>query len=243
MSNNLYTTSSATISVNSLCGTSTTSVTGYINPNNYITTTGTSPFYVNTDPSINIDLNDLTGTGSFINQLTEDIRKEMEKNIKKAIEEEDKKTKLTAPASMQIHDGDDFKEVIEHVPMKVYEFEFWDGKHIKTIRQEGDPFDFDYAFYLAAAKHIWAKELTFEGVLRKADELRTCKKWVKRVKIAKREFLKKEEAEFKAREEKARVKEQHKKYIEKKKRRDERRVAQANEGLKQVIMEAIAASK
>lgn len=242
MSDNLYTTSSATISGNSLCGTSSTGITGYVNPSTYITTTGTSPLYVKTD--------DLTGMGEFINKVTEDIRKEMEKNIKKEIEYATTMTtgssftiSGTTAKAMQIQDGDDFKEVIEHVPGKVYEFEFWDGKHIKTICQENDPFDFDYAFYLAAAKHIWAKELTFEGVLKKADELRTCKKWVKRVKVAKREFFKKQEAELKAKEEKEQIKEQHKKYIEKKKRRNERRTAQANEGLKQVIMEAIAASK
>lgn len=244
MSNNLYTTSSATISGNSICGTSSTSITGYVNPNNYITTTGTSPLYISTAPHTGIFDDSITGAGDFINKITEDIRKEMEKNIKKEIEKEDKKTKLTAPsASMEIQDGDDFKEVIEHVPMKVYEFEFWDGKHIKTICQEGDEFDFDYAFYLAAAKHMWGKELTFEGILKKADELRTCKKWVKRVKIAKREFFKKQEVELKAKEEKERIKEQHKKYIAKKKARDERRAAQTQGNLQKLITEAIKAAK
>lgn len=239
MNNSLYTTSSATISGNSFCGTSTTSttnVTGYISPCMYTTNIGTSPLYVSAD--------DLTGTEKFINQLTEDIRKEMEKNIKKEIEKEDKKTKLTAPSeAMEIRDGDDFKKVIEHVPCKVYEFEFWDGKHIKTIRQENDSFDFDYAFYLAAAKHMWGKELTLEGVLKKADELRTIKKWVKRVKVAKRRFFKNQEAELKAKERKEQAKEQHKKYIEKKKRRDERRATQMQDSLQKLITEAIKAAK
>jgi len=242
MSNNLYTTSSTTISGNSFCGTSSTDITGYVNPSTYITTTGTSPLYVKTD--------DLTGVGEFINKVTEDIRKEMEKNIKKEIEYTTTTTTGssftiggTAAKSMQIHDGDDFKEVIEHVPGKVYEFEFWDGKHIKTICQEGDEFDFDYAFYLAAAKHMWGRELTLEGVLNKADELRTIKKWVKRVKVAKRRFFKNQEAELKAKERKEQAKEQHKKYIEKKKRRDERKATQMQDGLQKLITEAIKAAK
>ncbi len=212
MSDNLYTTSSTT-------------VTGYINPNTYITTTGTSPLYVSTD--------NLTTTGDYINKIIQDAKKE------------NKKTTLTtsAPINIQNRDGDDFKKVIEHVPCKVYEFEFWDGKHIKTICQEDDVFDFDFAFYLAAAKHIWGKELTLEGVLKKADELRTIKKWVKRVKVAKRRFFKNQEAELKAKEKTEQAKKQHKKYIEKKKRRDERRAAQAQDNLQRLITEAIKAAK
>ena len=222
MSNNLYTTSSTT-------------VTGYVNPDSYITTTtGTSPLYVSTAGF------DCTGVGNFINKVTQDIQKEMEKNIKKEMEKEDKKTKITTSlASVQIHDGDDFEEVIEHVPGKVYEFKFWDGKHIKTICQEGDEFDFDYAFYLAAAKHMWGKELTLEGVLKKADELRTIKKWVKKVTKAKKAFYKAQEEKAKEKEEKQLIKERKEKYYAKKKKRDKK----AEQDLKQLIAEAIKMSK
>lgn len=190
------------------------------------TSTGTSPYLINTDCTIKL---------SPYNTISvQDIVKDMEELKRKYNQPTEKPSEVSC---------DDFAEVIEHVPNKVYEFIFYDHKHIKTVCQEEDEFDFDYAFYLAAAKHIWSKELTFEGVLKKADELRTCKKWVKRVKIAKREFFKKKEEEFKKEEQDRLKKEQHKKYIEKKRRRDERLALKADDGLKKIIAEAIKMSK
>ena len=189
------------------------------------TSTGTNPYLIN--PDCTIKLTPYTVSVQDVVKDMEELKRKNNQPIKK-------------PSEVSC---DDFKDVIEHVPNKVYEFIFYDNKHIKTVCQEEDEFDFDYAFYLAAAKHIWSKELTFEGVLKKADELRTCKKWVKRVKIAKREFFKKKEEELKKEEQDRLKKEQHKKYIEKKRRRDEKLALKADDGLKKIIAEAIKMSK
>ncbi len=201
-------------------------LTGSIPVSNSITyattTTGTNTVFI--DPSWNIDPDTVTVKSTTVSAQS--------------------KTKNNQPTEKPFEVSfEDFEDVIEHVPNKVYEFIFYDQKHIKTVCQEEDEFDFDYAFYLAAAKHIWSKELTFEGVLEKANELRTCKKWIKRVKIAKRKFFEKQKEEDKRKEEERLKKERHKKYIAKKKRRNERNAQKANEGLKQVIMEAIRESK
>lgn len=140
-------------------------------------------------------------------------------------------------------DPDDFKKVIEYKPGKVYGFIFNNNKEIKTICDPSDTFDFDFAFYLAAAKLIWSKELTLEGVINKANELKTIKKWVKRVEKAKKQFYKEQQEEIKAKQKEEEEKERHKKYIEKKKNRDKKRALQAQENLKNIISEAIKENK
>ena len=63
------------------------------------------------------------------------------------------------------------KDVKEHVLDKVYEFTFYDDTKIKTICDEEDSFDLEYAFYLALAKKLYSDRYTFEGVIHKSYEL------------------------------------------------------------------------
>ena len=143
-------------------------------------------------------------------------------------------------------------DVVEHVPKKVYEFVFKksfcngspvEGKHIKTVRAEQDPFNFDYAIYLALAKCLYKEDLTFEGILKKAEWMQYQKCWAKEVAKVKKAFFKKKELEIKEKAEEEQRKRRHEKYVAKKKRRDARRAEEANEGLKRVITEAIKESK
>jgi len=125
------------------------------------------------------------------------------------------------------------------VPEKVYEFTFNDNTKIKTIREENDPFDLEYMFYLALAKKLYSKDYTFEGVLMKAAELQFVKSTVKTVKKGIQIFKKAQEEKAKKEEQEAIKKQQHEKYIRKKKEAKARkRDNQIN-----IIAEAIRLSK
>lgn len=138
-----------------------------------------------------------------------------------------------------INNPDDFKSVKEIVPEKVYEFTFNDNTKIKTIREENDPFDLEYMFYLALAKKLYSKDYTFEGVLMKAAELQFIKSTVKTVKKGIQIFKKAQEEKAKKEEQEAIKKRQHEKYIRKKKEAKERkRNNQIN-----IIAEAIKTAK
>ena len=138
-----------------------------------------------------------------------------------------------------INNPDDFKSVKEIVPEKVYEFTFNDNTKIKTIREENDPFDLEYMFYLALAKKLYSKDYTFEGVLMKAAELQFVKSTVKTVKKGIQIFKKAQEEKAKKEEQEAIKKQQHEKYIRKKKEAKARkRDNQIN-----IIAEAIRLSK
>ena len=133
----------------------------------------------------------------------------------------------------------DFENIKEIVPEKVYEFTFHDGEKVKTIREEEDPFDLEYMFYLAIAKKLYSKDYTFDGVLYKAYQLDLEKKYVKAVKKGIKLFNKLKEEQSKQEEQKAIKKRQHEKYIKKKKAAKERkRKDQVN-----IIAEAIRLSK
>ena len=133
----------------------------------------------------------------------------------------------------------DFEYIKEIVPEKVYEFTFHDGAKVKTIREEEDPFDLEYMFYLAIAKKLYSKDYTFDGVLYKAYQLDLEKKYVKAVKKGIKLFNKLKEEQSKQEEQKAIKKRQHEKYIKKKKAAKERkRKDQVN-----IIAEAIRLSK
>lgn len=138
-----------------------------------------------------------------------------------------------------INNPDDFKSVKEIVPEKVYEFTFNDNTKIKTIREENDPFNLEYMFYLALAKKLYSKDYTFEGVLIKAVELQFVKSTVKTVKKGIQIFKKAQEEKAKKEEQEAIKKRQHEKYIRKKKEAKARkRDNQIN-----IIAEAIRLSK
>lgn len=110
-----------------------------------------------------------------------------------------------------------FENIKEIVPERVYQFTFKNKKKVKTIREENDPFDFEYMFYLAIAKTMYSKDYTFEGVLAKSYQLQYTKKYAKAVKDGIRLFKKLKEEEEKKKELEAIKKRQHEKYVNKKK--------------------------
>lgn len=111
------------------------------------------------------------------------------------------------------------------------------------MREEGDVFSLPYAFYLALAKKIYGKELTFEGVLAKAKELSYQKYYVKLVKKGLKLFEKKQEEEAKKKQEEEDKREQHKRYIEKKKKRDKKLQERYDEEFINLIAKAIKKGK
>lgn len=142
-----------------------------------------------------------------------------------------------------LKDANEFKKIEELVPFKVYRFTFLDNTVIKTVCANEDPFDLEYAFYLALAKKKFSCSHTFEGVLYKADTLRYEKYYANLVKQGMKLFKKQQLEEAKRADEERLRKEQYRKYVAKKKARDERRAAQSQENLKEIIKEAIKLSK
>ena len=133
----------------------------------------------------------------------------------------------------------EFYNIKEIVPEKVYEFTFGDGTKIKNVLSEEDFFDLEYGFYLALAKKLYSKTYTFEGVICKSFDLYHLKYTKKIVEKGLKLFKKIQEDEAKAEEAKAIKERQHKKYVEKKIRAKERkRKEQIN-----MIAEAIRLSK
>ena len=152
-------------------------------------------------------------------------------------------SKVTKDDYFTIKDGDEFTKVVCYVPRKVFEFTFADGTVIKTVRDKEDEFDLDFAFYLALAKKLYSGFYTLEGIMHRAETLKYETRYYKLVEKGKKlyrdSFLKEIGDKIKE-SEKAH---QHQKYIEKKKRRDERKAKQAKEELKQIIIEAIKEAK
>lgn len=133
----------------------------------------------------------------------------------------------------------DFEYIKQIVPEKVYEFTFHDGIKVKTIREEDDPFDLEYMFYLAIAKKLYSKDYTFDGVLYKTYQLDLEKKYVKAVKKGIKLFNTLQKEKQKKEEYDEMKKRQHQKFIEKKKAAKRRkRKDQIN-----IIAEAIRLSK
>lgn len=136
-------------------------------------------------------------------------------------------------------DSNEFKAIIEYVPNKVYGFTFYNGQEIKTVCDEEDEFNLEFAFYLAIAKKNYGKMYTIKGIMNKAEELSTIKYYNKIVKKGMKLFTKQQEEKIKAREEEEIKKAQHQKYIEKKiKQKERKRQEQIN-----IIAEAIKKSK
>lgn len=76
------------------------------------------------------------------------------------------------------------KEIKILNPNKVVGFTFTDGQRIKTICDNNDIFSLEYACFLAYSKKIYKNTLTYEGVIKKVEELQYQKKYVKLVKDA-----------------------------------------------------------
>lgn len=197
--------------------------------NNYITTgasTGTTQYYY-VPTTYTVSTSDLLQMN--LTQVSNIMNKKYD-------------TKLSND-TINLKDNNEFKDVIEYKKEKVYGFQFYDGTKIKTIREEGDVFSLPYAFYLALAKKIYGKELTFEGVLAKAKELSYQKYYVKLVKKGLKLFEKKQEEEAKKKQEEEDKKEQHKRYIEKKKKRDKKLQERYDEEFINLIAKAIKKGK
>lgn len=138
---------------------------------------------------------------------------------------------ITLTSDNLIKDGNSFKDIIQYQKHKVYKFIFIDGTEVKTIRSDKDPFSLEYAFYLALAKKLYGKEYTFDGVLKKAEELPYLKRYNKIVKDGLKLFKKKQQEEEKKEKEEQLKKEQYQRLVEKKKKRDQKRKEQKRNDL------------
>lgn len=115
------------------------------------------------------------------------------------------------------------------VPNKVLRFTFKNGTQIKTVCNNEDTFDFNFAIYLAFAKLVYDVTYTREGIEHMAYEMTYQKKWVKKVKETIKMFKAQEKARIKQeQEEKERAaarKRQAEKKARKKRERKERQLA------------------
>ena len=115
-----------------------------------------------------------------------------------------------------IKDSEGIKEIIELVPQKVYKITFQNGKSVKTILDSHDTFDPEYMLFLAYAKMLYSKTLTFNGVLNKSYQLQYEKRYVKLVKNGLKLFKKIQEDKVKKEEEEKIKKHRHEKLVAKK---------------------------
>ena len=122
------------------------------------------------------------------------------------------------------------------VPNKVLRFTFQHGTQIKTVCNNEDAFDFEFAIYLAFAKLFYKQTYTREGIEYKAHSMKYIKFWVKKVKEAVRTYKKQEKERIKKeREEAERAaarKRQAEKKARKKRERKERQLAAIAEKVK-----------
>jgi len=107
------------------------------------------------------------------------------------------------------------------------------------VREESDPFDLEYMFFLALAKKLYSGTLTFEGVLNKSYELQYEKKYIKVVRQGVKvleQYLKNRQKEE---EQKAIRKRQHERYVKRKQAAKQRKRKEKIN----IIAEAIRLSK
>ena len=130
-------------------------------------------------------------------------------------------------------------KIEEIKPEKVYRFTFGDNTVIKTICSGIDVFDLRYACFLAIAKKLYSKILTFEGVINESYQLMYYKDYNKMVDKAIKKFYKEQKEKAKEEEAKRISKRKHDKLVARKIAKKER------ERQKQVdiIKEAIIAAK
>lgn len=122
------------------------------------------------------------------------------------------------------------------VPNKVLRFTFQHGTQIKTVCNDEDTFDFEFAIYLAFAKLFYGQSYTREGIEHKARSMKYLKYWVKKVKETIKTYKKQEKERIrKEQEEKERAaarKRQAEKKARKKRERKERQLAVLAEKVK-----------
>lgn len=124
------------------------------------------------------------------------------------------------------------------VPDKVLRFTFKYGTQIKTVCNDEDTFDFDFAIYLAYSKLVNKDICTKEGIEYRAHHMKYWKLWADKVKKAKKLFKQQETERIKQeKEEKERAairKRQAEKKARKKKERKERELKALAEKIKNV---------
>lgn len=128
-------------------------------------------------------------------------------------------------------------------PNKVYRFTFNNGEVIKTVCDEEDTFNFDFAFYLAIAKFEYRHIYTLEGILYKAKELSYEKYYIKEVEHAKKQYYKEQKEKKEAEREAALKKERNRKRNEKRRLKNLKKQKKANENLINTIKEAITSNR
>ena len=162
------------------------------------------------------------------------------KNDNKKDQITNKKNYSSKDITMKLKDPNNFKKVEILRPNKVIRFTFEDDTVIKTICEEEDTFDFEFAFYIALAKKFFKKCYTPEGILHKAKEFSYEKSYVKRVKQGiklyykqekEKEDAKKREKELKEIKERQKAKRQRQKARAKQRRINDLTIAikKANE--------------
>lgn len=124
------------------------------------------------------------------------------------------------------------------VPNKVLRFTFQHGTQIKTVCNDEDTFDFEFAIYLAFAKLFYKQSYTREGVEYKAHSMKYVKFWAKKVKETIQTYKKQEKERIKKEKEEveraAARKRQAEKKARKKKERKERELKALAEKIKNV---------
>lgn len=122
------------------------------------------------------------------------------------------------------------------VPNKVLRFTFQHGTQIKTVCNDEDTFDFEFAIYLAFAKLFYEQSFTREGVERRAHAMKYLKFWVKKVKETVQTYKKQEKERIRKEQEEAERaaarKRQAEKKARKKRERKERQLAAIAEKVK-----------
>ena len=179
-------------------------------------------------PSATITMEEPISTTIHMSDITNDVIVKAIQNARKNSSNKNQKDEIY-PEIVKI-------EIL--VPNKVLRFTFKYGTQIKTICNDEDVFDFDFAIYLAYSKLINSDKFTKEGVEYKAHEMKYQKRWVKKVKEAKKLFRKQETERIKKeKEEKERAairKRQAEKKARKKKERKERELKALAEKVKNV---------
>ncbi len=194
--------------------TTTTTTTGYV-PNYGTTTTGSITIKgSNINPfSINFD------EAGYLQSSYKDIFEKM--------------------FNTEIKEPNYIYKIEEIKPEKVYRFTFGDNTVVKTICSGVDVFDLRYACFLAVAKKLYSKILTFEGIINESYQLMYYKEYNKMVDKAIKKFYKEQKEKAKEEEAKRISKRKHDKLVARKIAKKER------ERQKQVdiIKEAIIAAK
>lgn len=224
----------------------------YITTGNLYTTTSTSNLYTtgtSTAPitycppeSITITTEQVMKAMLSIENKEEEKKKEKKEKKNPYTEQINDLLKRAKNFSNKVH-LPYFSNIKEYVFNKVYEFVLlksgYPKEKIKTICDESDEFNLEFAFLLAMIKYVYKGIYTPEGYVQKAKDQQYNKDYIKMIKYGMKLFeLQKKEKEWEE-EQKELEKERHRKYVEKKKRRDYRKKHEEDLRLTNAIKKAI----